>query len=36
MTMLIVGVLLWATVHLAPALAPGFRQNMMDRLGREP
>jgi uncharacterized membrane protein len=36
MTMLIVGVLLWAVVHLMPAVAPGFRQGLIDKLGSTP
>jgi len=36
MTVLISGVLLWAIVHLMPAVAPGFRQRLVDKLGEKP
>jgi len=36
MTLLIIGVLLWSFVHLLPAIAPAFRQGLVDRLGRQP
>lgn len=36
MAILIGGVLLWSAVHLVPALAPGFRQNLVTRLGTGP
>lgn len=36
MSILIGGVLLWSAVHLVPALAPGFRQTLMTRLGTGP
>lgn len=36
MSILIGGVLLWSAVHLVPALAPGFRQNLVTRLGTGP
>lgn len=33
MSLLVAGILLWALFHLSPALAPVFRQGMIDRLG---
>lgn len=36
MTLLIIGVLLWSFVHLLPAIAPTFRQGLIERLGRQP
>lgn len=36
MAVLIAGVLLWSAVHLVPALAPGFRQALVTRLGAGP
>lgn len=36
MSMLVTGVVLWAVIHLMPAVAPGFRQGLIDELGRNP
>ena len=36
MTLLISGVLLWSVAHLLPALAPGLRQSVRDRIGEKP
>ena len=36
MTLLIAGVLLWAVVHLMPAVAPSVRQGLVDNLGEKP
>lgn len=36
MSILIGGVLLWSAVHLVPALAPGFRQTLVTKLGAGP
>lgn len=33
MTLIIGGVLLWTVVHFSPAIAPGFRQSLIDKLG---
>lgn len=36
MTLLIIGVLLWSAAHLMRAVAPAFRQGLIDRIGRQP
>lgn len=36
MSLLIVGVMLWSLVHLVPAIAPSFRQGLIDKLGAGP
>jgi uncharacterized membrane protein len=36
MSWLIVGVMLWSVGHLVPAIAPSFRQGLIDRLGAGP
>jgi len=36
MILLVIGVLLWACVHLFPSLMPGARQRLIDRLGEGP
>jgi len=36
MTLLIIGIILWAAAHFVPALAPGFRQGLVDRFGPGP
>ena len=35
MTLLIIGVLLWAGIHLVKALAPSMRQGMIDSMGKK-
>lgn len=36
MNLLIIGVLLWSVVHFIPAIAPAFRQRLIDKLGAAP
>lgn len=36
MNLLIAGVLLWTLGHFSPAIAPGFRQGLIDKLGSGP
>ena len=36
MTLLIAGIAVWFIVHLMPALAPEFRQSMIDKMGPKP
>ena len=36
MGLLVAGVVVWMIVHLAPALAPSFRQDMIDKMGSKP
>lgn len=36
MTKLVLGVLLWSVTHFVPAVAVGFRQRVIDRIGENP
>ena len=36
MTLLVAGVAVWIIVHLMPALAPQFRQGLIDKMGSKP
>lgn len=36
MNLLIAGLVVWCVVHLIPAVAPAFRQGLVDKMGRQP